>query len=105
MTCARRAPGSPSVPVPRGSSDVATPVAPPDTAPRETGDVTVDGGVGESVLRPDGTLKVQGAFAYSSDLQAERMLWGATVRSPHPHARIRSIEIGRALATPGVDAA
>ena len=53
----------------------------------------IDGGVGESVLRPDGTLKVQGQFAYSSDLQAERMLWGATVRSPHPHARIRSIEI------------
>jgi xanthine dehydrogenase D subunit len=77
----------------------STPVAPPDTHTD-----TVEGGIGESVLRPDGTLKVQGRFAYSSDLQAERMLWGATVRSPHPHARIRSIEIGRALATPGVAA-
>jgi xanthine dehydrogenase D subunit len=76
-----------------------TPVAPPAT---DAG--TIAGGVGESVLRPDGTLKVQGQFAYSSDLQAERMLWGATVRSPHPHARIRSIEIARALATPGVAA-
>jgi xanthine dehydrogenase D subunit len=77
----------------------ATPIAPPGT------DVeTIAGGVGESVLRPDGTLKVQGQFAYSSDLQAERMLWGATVRSPHPHARIRSIQIARALATPGVAA-
>jgi xanthine dehydrogenase D subunit len=83
---------------------VATPVAPPDSAPLETAAVTVDGGIGESVLRPDGTLKVQGEFAYSSDLQAERMLWGATVRSPHPHARIRSIEIAEALATPGVAA-
>jgi xanthine dehydrogenase D subunit len=82
---------------------MATPVA-PDSAPLATPDVTVDGGIGESVLRPDGTLKVQGQFAYSSDLQAERMLWGATLRSPHPHARIRSIEIAEALATPGVAA-
>ena len=52
------------------------------------------------MLRPDGTLKVQGEFAYSSDLWAERMLWGATLRSPHPHARIRSIDIAPALATP-----
>jgi xanthine dehydrogenase D subunit len=73
------------------------------TAPART-DVETSGGIGESVPRPDGTLKVLGQFAYSSDLQAERMLWGATVRSPHPHARIRSIEIARALATPGVAA-
>ena len=64
----------------------------------------VEGGVGESVPRPDGTLKVQGQFAYSSDLQAEGMLWGATLRSPHPHARIRSISIAPALAIPGVAA-
>jgi xanthine dehydrogenase D subunit len=72
-------------------------------APARTDAETI-GGIGESVPRPDGTLKVQGQFAYSSDLQAEHMLWGATVRSPHPHARIRSIEIAKALATPGVAA-
>jgi xanthine dehydrogenase D subunit len=60
------------------------------------------GGVGESVRRPDGTLKVKGEFAYSSDLWAEGMLWGATVRSPHPRARVRSIETGEALVMPGV---
>ena len=62
----------------------------------------VTGGVGESPRRPDGTLKVKGEFAYSSDLWAEGMLWGATVRSPHPRARIRSIETAAALAMPGV---
>jgi xanthine dehydrogenase D subunit len=66
--------------------------------------LTVAGGLFESARRPDGTLKVSGDFAYSSDLWAERMLWGATVRSPHPRAQVRSIGIGEALATPGVHA-
>jgi len=61
-------------------------------------------GVGGSVRRPDGVLKVSGEFAFSSDLWAEDMLWGATLRSPHPRARIRSIDIAAALATPGVHA-
>ena len=59
-------------------------------------------GVGASVRRPDGIAKVKGEFAFSSDLWADRMLWGATLRSPHPHARIRGIEIAPALAVPGV---
>jgi xanthine dehydrogenase D subunit len=64
--------------------------------------VPVTGGVGESPRRPDGALKVKGEYAYSSDLWAEGMLWGATVRSPHPRARIRSIETAEALVMPGV---
>ncbi|MGP4026873.1 xanthine dehydrogenase subunit D [Actinomadura sp. 3N407] len=62
------------------------------------------GGVGESAPRPDGTLKVTGEFAYASDLWMDGMLWGATLRSPHPRALIRSIDIGPALAMPGVRA-
>jgi CO/xanthine dehydrogenase Mo-binding subunit len=62
------------------------------------------GGLFQSATRPDGTLKVTGDFAYSSDLWVEGMLWGVTVRGPHPRARIRSIHIGEALATPGVAA-
>ncbi|QIS11699.1 xanthine dehydrogenase family protein molybdopterin-binding subunit [Nocardia arthritidis] len=62
------------------------------------------GGVGESPLRPDGTLKVKGEFAYASDLWMDGMLWGATLRSPHPRARIVSIDIAPALALPGVHA-
>jgi xanthine dehydrogenase D subunit len=60
------------------------------------------GGVGDSPTRPDGTLKVRGEFAYSSDLWMDGMLWGATLRSPHPHARITRIETARALALTGV---
>jgi xanthine dehydrogenase D subunit len=74
----------------------------PGTTPTTTRPTGIAGGVGASVLRPDGTLKVKGEFAYSSDLWAEGMLWGATVRSPHPRARIRSIETGAALTMPGV---
>jgi xanthine dehydrogenase D subunit len=59
-------------------------------------------GVGASVLRPDGGLKVRGEFAFSSDLWMDGMLWGATLRSPRPHARITRIETARALAVPGV---
>jgi xanthine dehydrogenase D subunit len=61
-------------------------------------------GIGESVRRGDGEPKVKGRFAYASDLWADRMLVGATLRSPHPRARIRSIELGAALALPGVSA-
>jgi len=60
------------------------------------------GGVGESPRRPDGTLKVKGEFAYSSDLWMDDMLWGATLRSPHPRARILNIDLTGAVALPGV---
>ena len=62
------------------------------------------GVVGESVRRVDGVPKVKGQFLFGSDLWAEGMLWGHTVRSPHPSARVRSIDISKALARPGVAA-
>jgi len=62
------------------------------------------GRVGESTVRADGIPKVTGEFAYSSDLQDAGMLWGHTVRSPHAHARIRSIDVSAALASPGIHA-
>ena len=64
----------------------------------------VQGGVGESALRPDGIPKVKGEFLYASDLHEEGMLFGHTLRSPHPHARIRSIDVTGARAMPGVRA-
>ncbi len=60
------------------------------------------GGIGASAVRPDGRSKVTGEFAYGSDLWMDDMIWGATLRSPHPHARITSVAIGDALATAGV---
>jgi xanthine dehydrogenase D subunit len=73
-----------------------------DLKPGVTPTAVVTGRVGESVRRPDAAPKARGDFPYSSDLQVEGMLWGATVRSPHPHARILSIDTSEALASPGV---
>ncbi|AXB42141.1 xanthine dehydrogenase subunit D [Amycolatopsis albispora] len=75
----------------------------PTRSPQQLED-TITGGIGESPLRPDGVLKVRGEFAYSSDLWHEDMLWGATLRSPHPHALITGIDTAAALAVPGVHA-
>jgi CO/xanthine dehydrogenase Mo-binding subunit len=61
-------------------------------------------GVGTSPQRPDGRQKVTGEFAYSSDLWLDGMLWGATLRSPHPSARITGMDISDALTVPGVHA-
>ena len=58
--------------------------------------------LGNSALRPDGAHKVQGSFEFTSDLHAENMLWGATLRSPHPYAKIVSIDTSAALALSGV---
>jgi xanthine dehydrogenase D subunit len=62
----------------------------------------VTAGVGHSASRPDGRLKVTGEFAFSSDLWADDMLWGATLRSPHPRARIAGIDLTGALTLSGV---
>ncbi len=89
-------------------ADVHVSTAPPETQPKTPAgapDALRDntlGGVGESPQRPDATLKVTGEFAYGSDLWMDDMLWGVTLRSPHPYARIKSIGIGEALATAGV---
>ncbi|MEI2815141.1 MAG: xanthine dehydrogenase subunit D [Microthrixaceae bacterium] len=64
----------------------------------------VTGGLGDSPLRPDGALKVQGRFAFSSDDRVDAMLHGATLRSPHAAARIVRIDIAPALAITGVRA-
>ena len=72
--------------------------------PRLAPSMTVTGRVGESVRRPDAALKAGGDYPYSSDLRVEGMLWGATVRSPHPYARITSIDTSEARAMPGVHA-
>ena len=60
--------------------------------------------LGHSALRPDGVAKVSGKFEFSSDLHAENMLWGATLRSPHPYARIASIDLSEAYKIVGVEA-
>ena len=58
--------------------------------------------LGTSALRPDGAGKVSGSFEFTSDMHADNMLWGATLRSPHPYARIVAIDTSAALALSGV---
>jgi CO/xanthine dehydrogenase Mo-binding subunit len=62
----------------------------------------IRGGVGESIERPDAAPKVKGEFLYGSDLRREGMLFGATLRSPEPHARIVGIDIAAAKRMSGV---
>jgi CO/xanthine dehydrogenase Mo-binding subunit len=58
--------------------------------------------VNHSVPRRDGIAKVTGRAQYVSDLKLPRMAYAKVLRSPHAHARIVSIDTGRALAQPGV---
>jgi CO/xanthine dehydrogenase Mo-binding subunit len=60
--------------------------------------------VGTRPIRPDGVPKVTGRALYGSDLSMPGMLYGAILRSPHAHARIRSIDTSKAAALPGVKA-
>jgi len=62
----------------------------------------VRGRVGESAPRPDGVPKVRGEFPYASDLYLEGMLFGHTLRSPHPHALIRAVDVTAAREISGV---
>src|SRR5438105_8582668 len=60
--------------------------------------------VGTRPIRPDGVDKVTGRAAFGADMTMPGMLWGKVLRSPHAHARIRSIDTSRATALPGVKA-
>ena len=60
------------------------------------------GTLGTNAHRPDGVAKVQGGFAFSSDMWSDNMLWGGTLRSPHPYAKIISIDYSAALEIRGV---
>ncbi len=54
--------------------------------------------VGKPVPRKEGRSKVTGAARYVDDLRMPGMLYGATVRSPVPRGRIRSITFGEGIA-------
>ncbi len=60
--------------------------------------------VGTRVPRPDGLDKVTGRARYGADMSAPGMLFGYCLRSPHAHARIKSIDTSEAEAMPGVKA-
>jgi xanthine dehydrogenase molybdenum-binding subunit len=60
--------------------------------------------VGTRPIRQDGADKVTGRAQYGADIRLPGLLHGKLLRSPHAHARIKSIDASRALALPGVHA-
>ena len=60
--------------------------------------------VGTRPIRHDGADKVTGRAQYGADIQLPGLLFAKILRSPHAHARIKSIDASRALALPGVKA-
>ena len=61
--------------------------------------------VGRPAQRVTGPLRARGEARYTSDLRLPGMLHAAVLRSPHAHARAKSVSLDRALAAPGVRAA
>lgn len=66
----------------------------------DTGDP--HGAVGRSLPMVDGPDKVSGRTVYGTDYTKPGALVGAILRSPYPHARIRSVDVSEAEALPGV---
>jgi putative selenate reductase molybdopterin-binding subunit len=58
--------------------------------------------VGRSIVKVDGESLVRGEPVYTDDRHPEGLAIGRILRSPHAHARIRSIDASEALALPGV---
>ena len=61
--------------------------------------------IGTRPVRPDGVEKVTGRANFGADLNLPGMLHGKILRSPHAHARIKSVDLSEALAVDGVLAA
>ncbi len=60
--------------------------------------------VGQPTPRIDARERVTGRATYTGDVSLPGMLYARVLRSPYPHARIRRIDLTRALALPGVRA-
>src|SRR5437667_9325400 len=60
--------------------------------------------VGTRPIRPDGVPKVTGRAMYAADYTMAGAIIGKILRSPHAHARIRSINTSKAEKLPGVKA-
>jgi len=66
--------------------------------------VTNNKWIGQRTIRPDGVDKVTGRAAFAADTNMPGMIWGKVLRSPHAHARIKSIDTSKASRLPGVKA-
>ena len=61
--------------------------------------------IGTSPVRPDGVDKVTGRAQFGADLNLPNMLYGRVLRSPYAHARLKSVDVSKALEMEGVYAA
>src|SRR5262249_31052283 len=60
--------------------------------------------IGTRPIRHDGVDKVTGRAKYGADVQLTGLLAGVVLRSPHAHARMRSMDVSKAKALRGVHA-
>ena len=60
--------------------------------------------IGTRRVRPDAAAKVEGATIFTADVALKNALAAALLRSPHPFARIKRIDVSKARALPGVAA-
>src|SRR5688572_5476708 len=58
--------------------------------------------VGQPLPKVDAFAKVAGQTVFADDITLPRMAFARLLRSPHPHARIKRIDVSRAAALPGV---
>src|SRR5438034_7643412 len=65
-------------------------------------EVQPHGGIGESIKRKEDARFLRGKGNYLDDITLPGMLHMAILRSPHAHARIRSVDTAAASAVPGV---
>ena len=84
------------------TKDLKLPATPPsDKDPDAWGTTQV---IGRRISRVDGYERVSGTASYPSDIVLPRMLYGAILRCPHPHARVTGIDTSAAEEMPGVKA-
>ena len=65
-------------------------------------DMTVPSPIGQAMVRREDLRFLTGAGHYTDDVVLPRQTYGVFVRSPHAHARIRSVDTGACRAAPGV---
>src|SRR5712692_2360355 len=58
--------------------------------------------IGTSVLRKEDKRFLTGAGQYTDDVNAHNQTWAYFLRSPHAHAKIRTIDTAKAKSAPGV---
>ena len=73
-------------------------------SPQQANQVRPMDTVGHDVPRIDAYERVTGRATFTADRRLPGMLYARVLRSPHPHARIRSIDVSKAEALPGVRA-